>query len=201
MRWPRGIERSSWRSRAQSDCILKSRSENFPEPLSISGASGRLKVEGEASGLAGYREFAMSVTDTERIRALIDKWVEGAMHADVPRVTALYTEDVVSFDAIGPLRISGIDAWREHWKRCMEQCPGEMKFQVADVHIEVGGDVAFARFLMRCGATMPDGTEQTGWLRGTACYRCEAGEWKIAHDHCSVPFDPVSGAALIELEP
>jgi ketosteroid isomerase-like protein len=69
------------------------------------------------------------------------------------------------------------------------------------VHIEVGGDVAFARFLMHCGATLPDGTTHSGWMRATACYRRVNDEWKIVHDHCSVPFDPESCKALVELQP
>lgn len=140
--------------------------------------------------------------DEVAIRAVIDTWVDAALHRDVARVTSLYVQDVVSFDAIGPLQIRGLDAWRAHWSSCMEQCPGDMVFRVQDVHVETGGgDIAFARFLMHCGATLPDGTTHSSWMRGTACYRRVGGEWKIAHDHCSVPFEPESCKALFDLQP
>lgn len=139
--------------------------------------------------------------DQARIRALIGTWVDASLKRDVPRVIALYAPDVVSFDAIGPLQVRGIEAWTAHWQVCFDHCPGEMHFRIDDVHIEVGGDVAFARFLMHCGATLPDGTTHSGWMRGTACYRRVNGDWKIAHDHCSVPFDPETCKALVELQP
>lgn len=144
----------------------------------------------------------MNVQQEEaRIRALIDTWVGATLKRDVPRVTALYVSDVVSFDAIGPLQVRGIEAWAAHWRACMEQCPGDMHFRIDDIHVEVGGDVAFSRFLLHCGATLPDGIVHSGWMRGTACYRRVNGEWKIAHDHCSVPFDPETCKALVELQP
>lgn len=143
----------------------------------------------------------MTVTEASRIRALIDEWMEATCRRDVPRVVALYATDVVSFDAIGPLQVRGIDAWRAHWEACMAHCPGDMAFRVEDVHIEVDGNVGFARFLLHCAVTQPDGVVHSGWMRGTACYRRVDGDWKIAHDHCSVPFDPESCKASVELQP
>jgi ketosteroid isomerase-like protein len=38
-------------------------------------------------------------------------------------------------------------------------------------------------------------------MRVTACYRREAGQWRIVHEHWSAPFDMMSGTALFNLEP
>lgn len=140
-------------------------------------------------------------TEEARIRALIDDWVDAIVRRDVPRILALYTADVESFDAIGPLRIRGSEAWAAHWRMCMEQCPASLQFRVQDVHVEADGNVGFARFLMQCSGTMPDGTTHSGWMRCTAGYRCEDGQWRIAHDHCSAPFDPKTNKALVDLQP
>ena len=64
-----------------------------------------------------------------------------------------------------------------------------------------GSDIAFGHYLVRCGAVRDDGTEETGYMRGTFCCRRTNGRWKIAHEHFSAPFDPESGKALLKLEP
>jgi len=62
-----------------------------------------------------------------RIRSLIDTWVEATLTRDVPRVTALYVSDVVSFDAIGPLQVRGLEAWTAHWQACMERACSRLR--------------------------------------------------------------------------
>jgi ketosteroid isomerase-like protein len=62
-------------------------------------------------------------------------------------------------------------------------------------------DVAFCHYLARCGATGADGREHRCWLRGTTCLRRTGGTWRIVHAHCSAPFDPRSGRALLDLVP
>jgi ketosteroid isomerase-like protein len=39
------------------------------------------------------------------------------------------------------------------------------------------------------------------WVRATTCYRKLDGMWTIVHEHQSVPFDPNTGAASLDLEP
>ena len=39
------------------------------------------------------------------------------------------------------------------------------------------------------------------WVRATLGCRRIDGDWVIVHDHESVPFDPESGRALIDLAP
>ena len=63
-----------------------------------------------------------------------------------------------------------------------------------------GGEIAFAHYLARCGATGLDGSEHLGWLRATTRFRRQPdGRWLIVHDHCSAPFDPRSGQTMFGL--
>jgi ketosteroid isomerase-like protein len=39
------------------------------------------------------------------------------------------------------------------------------------------------------------------WMRTTMFYRKVAGEWRITHEHVSVPFDMQSFKALLDLNP
>jgi ketosteroid isomerase-like protein len=76
-----------------------------------------------------------------------------------------------------------------------------MLFEVHELEIEAGQDIAFGHYLSRCGTVGDDGKEQVGHMRGTFCCRRTGGGWKIAHEHFSAPFDPESGKALFDLAP
>ena len=136
-----------------------------------------------------------------RIRELIDEWARGVRAKDIDAILAHYASDIVAFDGIGPLQLIGKDAYRKHWKTCLAMCSGPMTFEVHDLDIEAGDDLAFAHYLSRCGGTGTDGKEQAGWFRATVCLRNTRGRWQVAHEHFSAPFDPESGKALLDLEP
>lgn len=75
-----------------------------------------------------------------------------------------------------------------------------MILKIHDLNVAVGGEIAFSHSLASCG-TVVDGQEQASWMRATVGYRRVDGRWMIVHEHWSVPFDPESGRALVELEP
>ena len=39
------------------------------------------------------------------------------------------------------------------------------------------------------------------WVRSTVCFRKVEGDWVIAHEHTSMPFDAESGKASVNLKP
>ena len=54
---------------------------------------------------------------------------------------------------------------------------------------------------IRANTTLKNANRTNFWLRWTACFRRIDGNWLIAHDQVSVPVDPESGRALLNLEP
>jgi uncharacterized protein (TIGR02246 family) len=140
-------------------------------------------------------------TAEAQIRNLLDDWAKAAGTFDIDRVMEAYTPDILAFDAIAKLQFKGANAYREHWQACAAMCPGPMIFEVHDLAIEAGDEIAFGHFLVRCGTIGEDGKEQAGYMRATFCCRRTSGKWKIAHEHFSAPFDPESSKALLGLEP
>ena len=45
------------------------------------------------------------------------------------------------------------------------------------------------------------GSKTGFWLRWTTCFQKIDGTWLIAHEQLSVPIDPASGKALLDLKP
>jgi ketosteroid isomerase-like protein len=62
-------------------------------------------------------------------------------------------------------------------------------------------DVAFAHCLYKVSGSLGTGVELGMWNRATFCLRKIDREWRIVHEHDSVPFDPETGEASVGLEP
>ncbi|WP_111640630.1 YybH family protein [Marinimicrobium alkaliphilum] len=147
------------------------------------------------------------MTDTKHhetaLRTLIQQWVDATCKGDLDAVMALYTPDVVAFDAIGALQHKGVDAYRQHWEMCLSFMPpgGEMIMEPHEVTVSVGGDIAFAHYVSRCGCIDDKGEQQIGWLRATVCCRNMPEGWRIVHEHYSSPFDPQTMKIAEDLAP
>ena len=102
---------------------------------------------------------------------------------------------------------------RARSRHCIHRKPGldnwarvfaaydDIDYEVRDLDVTVGGDVAFVRSLNRLSGTLAGGRRAATWVRWTGCLRRLDGEWLIVHDHVSVPLDMASGTALTGLEP
>jgi uncharacterized protein (TIGR02246 family) len=135
------------------------------------------------------------------VRARIEDWAAALRAKDVDGIMASHSADVRAFDCHSLLELKGADAYRRHLEACMPCMQGAMLFELHDLSIVAQHDVAFCHYVALCGATGADGAEHRCWLRGTTCLRRSDGAWRIVHAHCSAPFDPLSGRAMLDLVP
>lgn len=134
------------------------------------------------------------------IKTLSLRWLEAAANNDVDAVMALYHPNIRSFDAILALQVEGTAAYREHWKTCMECCPGDPFFEMYDLKVQASDSLAVAHSLTHCGA-MVDGEKQGGWMRGTQVWQRDGEQWRIVHEHFSCPFNPEDMSLIMEWQP
>ncbi|GHO46134.1 YybH family protein [Ktedonospora formicarum] len=129
----------------------------------------------------------------DRIRSLHDRDIEGIM--------SLYAPEVVSFDIVPPLQYIGADAFRKVWEEILFVFQGPIHYEIHDLSITVGDDVAFTHSLNRMSGTMSTGQKTDQWVRWTACFRKINGTWLIVHHQVSVPVDMATGKARLDLKP
>jgi len=140
-------------------------------------------------------------SSVEAIRALIDGFVGAIRARDLDGVMAVFAPDVVSFDLGPPLRHGGGPEFRRRWQALFDAHDGPIEYEVRDLRITAGGDVAFSRSLNRFGGTLKGGRHVDRWLRWTACFRQLDGAWRIVHEHVSVPVDATNGSAVLDAKP
>jgi uncharacterized protein (TIGR02246 family) len=141
------------------------------------------------------------VIDAAQIRERIDTLVDAIRAMDIESVMSSFTPDLVSFDIEPPLQHIGADAKRKNWTRAFSMYQRPLGYEVRDLSITAGDDVAFAHSLNRISGTLKNGQRNDVWVRWTGCLKKIDGRWLIAHDQVSVPLDVASGKGLLDLEP
>ena len=147
------------------------------------------------------------------IRSLLDDWAAAHRAKDAGRMMAHYAERNVQFILAPPLQFSGENAWdQDAVAKWLSTFKGPIEYDMRDVEIAAGDDVAFCHFLSRLGATpaepihSPDGEVYSGsfemWSRVTLGLRKIDGRWLVTHVHSSVPFYmDGSFRAAVDLQP
>jgi uncharacterized protein (TIGR02246 family) len=129
-------------------------------------------------------------TNEQQIRALIERWA-GAVHAgDLDAVLAGHSGEIVMFDVPPPDDgVRGIDAYRETWPPFFEWQARGASFEIVELDVTAGDDVAYAHALLRCGMPEELAARPERRLRLTLGLRREDGRWVVAHEHHSFPLD------------
>lgn len=139
--------------------------------------------------------------DEAKIKQQVEKIVEGIRAKDLEGLRQLYATDVVSFDVEPPLQHVGIEAKLKNWTKAFTFFQ-DVNYELRDLTLTVGDDVAFGHGFGRLSGTLKNGTATSGmWVRATFCFRKADDNWLIAHDQVSVPFDIASGKGVADLEP
>jgi uncharacterized protein (TIGR02246 family) len=135
-----------------------------------------------------------------QIRALMDDRVNAVRAKDVNVAMSSIAPDILSFDVVGPLQRFGSDALAraEEWFSSFQ---GPIGYEIRDLNINVGDDVAFAHGLSHVSATKTGGGLLDMWWRTTLGFRKFDCKWTVTHEHNSVPFDVKSGKASLDLKP
>jgi PhnB protein len=135
-----------------------------------------------------------------RIRAIVDRWAKAIRAKDADGVLSHHAAGAVTFDLAPPLVSTGADAaglqaWFATWT-------GPVGYVIRDLHVAAGEDTAFCHSLNQLSGTQNRGEKVEMWFRQTLCLRNIGGEWRIAHQHESVPFYmDGSYRAAVDLKP
>lgn len=135
------------------------------------------------------------------IHALLGERVQAIRSKDVDRLVASHARDVVAFDLLDPLRYQGLEALRKRIVAWFAGFEGSIGYEIHDVDVSAGDDVAFCHCLNRVEGTRSDGQKIDMWWRATIGLRKAGGRWLVIHEHSSVPFDMTSGKASLDLKP
>ena len=128
-------------------------------------------------------------SDETRIKALLEAWADAVRRHDLPAILAHHDPDMLMFDLPPPLQCKGIKAYEQTWDLFFRYHKPGKAFDIEEMTVTAGEDVAFAAAIMRCG---PDSSsnpaDKDGFLfRLTVGLHKIGGAWRITHEHHSEP--------------
>lgn len=135
----------------------------------------------------------MAATDEVQVRLVLQRWAattRKGQHDDFP---ANHSPDVLIYDVLAPMKYEGAAAYRQSWDEWQPATQGEGQFELEDLSVTAGADVAFAHCFIRCGGVLPNGKTFEDLVRATFCLRKVSGSWKVAHQHISKPIQVAGG--------
>ena len=124
--------------------------------------------------------------DERQIREMVLRWTDAVHAGDLDGVLADHAPAIVMFDVPPPEDgIRGHEAYRDTWPPFFEWQRAGAVFDVLELSVTAGRDVAFAWALLRCGSPDELSAEPERRLRLTIGLRKDAGRWIVTHEHHS----------------
>jgi uncharacterized protein (TIGR02246 family) len=133
--------------------------------------------------------MSSSAIDHEaHIRTLIEGWAQAAHTGDLDGVLADHAPDIVMFDVPPPKEgVRGLDAYSATWPPFFQWQREGAVFEIVELDVTAGDDVAFAYALLRCGSRADLEQDPDNRLRLSIGLRNEGGRWIVTHEHHSFP--------------
>jgi uncharacterized protein (TIGR02246 family) len=126
--------------------------------------------------------------DETQIRSLIERWARAVHAGELDAVLADHSTDIVMFDVPPPKEgVRGIDAYRETWPPFFEWQRRGAVFEIVELDVTAGREVAFAHALLRCGTGDELEKDPDLRLRLSLGLRRDGGRWMVTHEHHSFP--------------
>jgi ketosteroid isomerase-like protein len=136
-------------------------------------------------------ESSMPIPAAEEteIRNALDELVQALRAKDIEALMGHYAPDTIVFDLRPPHRIAGVDAYRRNFEAWFASVDGPINYEVHELLVSAGGDVAFCHSLCHVRSKRTSGENADYWVRVTSGWRKTGGRWTITHEHLSMPID------------
>src|ERR1700761_5094210 len=103
------------------------------------------------------------VAEEAKIRLIIEHWAEAIRAKDHVGLAASLAPQVLMFDLITPLHFSGSDQVRNRAKEWLTSFEGPLLYEVRNLTVAAGEEVAFCHSLNHVNGTNRSGTRIDMW--------------------------------------
>jgi len=125
--------------------------------------------------------------DEAAIRGLVEDWASSVRRRDLSGILRNHSPSIVMFDVPPPLQSKGIEAYRKTWGTFFSWSRNPAVFDISEMSVTAGTDVAFVTAVMRCAGTEANGVDIELDFRLTIGLRKIDNQWIVMHEHHSIP--------------
>jgi uncharacterized protein (TIGR02246 family) len=138
--------------------------------------------------------------ESNPVTTILENYTSAVLAKDVDTFLTLYADDTLIFDSWGNWEYAGLDAWRpmvQMWFDSLGDKLCEARF--TEVVATVRDDVAFAHAAVRYAEVTAEGERVDSMMnRITIALELRQGEWKIVHEHTSMPLDMETAQGIFD---
>ena len=121
------------------------------------------------------------------VRQLVEEWAGAVRRNDLAGILRNHSPSILMFDVPPPLQSEGIDAYTRTWDVFFSWSHDPVVFDIAEMSVTAGREVAFVAAVMRCSGRETSGEDIELEFRLTVGLRKIAGRWIVMHEHHSIP--------------
>jgi uncharacterized protein (TIGR02246 family) len=121
-------------------------------------------------------------TDESQIRELVEAWAQAVRRHDLDDIAAHHSADILMFDVTAPPQLRGMEAYKESWRNFIAWLGDSGKFEVSELEVAGGADVAFCHGIIHCAGA---GSTSGLTIRLTIGLQKVDGQWTVTHEHHS----------------
>ena len=125
--------------------------------------------------------------DEVAIRSLVENWASAVRRKDLGAILANHSPNMLMFDVPPPLESKGLEAYKRTWDLFFSWAHDPVVFNISEMGVTAGNDVAFVTALMRCAGTEVNGENIELDFRLTIGLRKIDDQWIVMHEHHSIP--------------
>ena len=125
--------------------------------------------------------------DEIAIRNLVENWANAVRKKDLIGILRHHSPSMLMFDVPPPLQLKGIAAYEKSWDLFFSWSHEPVVFDIGEMSITAGNDVAFVTAVMRCAGTEANGKDIDLDFRLTIGLRKINDQWIVMHEHHSIP--------------
>jgi len=127
------------------------------------------------------------MTNQEQIKSRVINWATAVQQKNWEGILAWHHADIVMYDVPPPFQSVGIDAYRKTWEDFLYALEtGSHSFEIVDLNVVAGDDVAFCYAPMKCVYHDNNGKVELDF-RLTIGFKKIDNEWWFMHEHHSIP--------------
>lgn len=137
------------------------------------------------------------------LRQKIEAYWKAVRAGDLDTITTFYADSIIAYDMMPPLKFDNLKRYKEAaWKQCFTDAfRFPIVYDYKEDSFQVFGDSALMYGEVHMIGTFKEGGDKTeSRLRNTTFFQKVDGDWKIIHEHNSVPLD-MNMKGLMNLKP
>ena len=132
-------------------------------------------------------ELTGDITQAKEIETLMQEWSEALYEKDAELMAHYYSDEAKIFD-IGS-QTEGKEAYKNLWIGCFPYFGDHITIERQAVSIHAADGLGFLYGYSRVSGAQTDDPAAKAWCRMTVCFQKIKDQWRVVHEHISMPID------------